>query len=370
MACRYRHEGRTRKFTIGSYPALSLSAARDLAKDALVSVAKGIDPYEVKKAAKAPPDHDIVQKVVDTFIERHAKPNTRPATALETERSLKREVVDRWKNRRLSSITRADVLAMLDEIVDRGSPIAANRLLATFRKCCAWAIERGLIETSPCAGITQPAANRTRDRVLSDVELRRVWLGADKLAYPFGDMVKLLILTGARRDEVAGLTWIELHIEAKSWRLPRERAKNNSEHDIPLSPLAISVLNTLPRLGSSPHFLFTTNMRSHVSGYSKSKIALDKIIGGDGDGPIPHWTFHDIRRSVATGLARLGINLPVIERILNHVSGSFAGIVGTYQRHSFAEEKRIALNAWGEFVEHLVAGEPMKVPQDVRATSS
>ena len=372
-ACRYRLGNRTRKYTIGSYPAVGLVGARKLARDALEKVAGGIDPYEIKKAARVPPDRDLVEKVVDLFIERHAKPNTRPATAAETERSLRREVVERWRGRRLSTIGRADVHEMLDEIVDRGSPIAANRLLATFRKCCGWAVERGLIEVSPCDGVKAPAVGKSRDRVLSDDELRRIWLACGRLDYPFGPLVKLLIVTAQRRDEVAGITWGEVDVAARLWTLPRGRAKNDKEHAVPLSSVALSLINGLPRLeqgrGDGPGFLFSTTGTTHVTGFSKAKIALDKLVAADGGEPLAPWTFHDLRRTAATGLARLGVNLPVIERILNHVSGSFGGVAGVYNRHSFGDEMRLGLDAWGGHVERLVTMEPgANVVEMVRAS--
>lgn len=292
---------------------------------------------------------------MDIFVERHAKPNTRPATAAETERSLKREVVGRWKGRRLSTITKADVHELLDEIVDRGSPIAANRLLATFRKCCSWAVERGLIEKSPCDGVKPPAIGKSRDRVLSDAELKRVWRACDALGYPFGPMIQLLIVTAQRRDEVSGLTWQELDLDAKAWTLPRARAKNNVEHVTPLSTAALAIISGLPKIGTEPSFLFTTTGRGPVSGFSKAKTMLDKMLAADGAGDFPHWTFHDLRRTGATGLARIGVNLPVVERILNHVGASFSGVAGVYQRHSFDTERRHALDAWAEHIKRLTA---------------
>ncbi len=357
-ACRYRLGGRTRKFTIGSYPAIDLKAARDLAKNALVKVAQGMDPYEDKKAAKAPPDLDLIEKVVETFVSRHAKLNTRPTTAGETERSLKKEVVERWKGRRLSTITRAEVHELLDSIIDRGSPVMANRLLATLSKLCSWSVERGLIAVSPCAGVKPPTAHTSRDRVLSDPELKRIWRACDALAYPFGPLVRMLVLTGQRRNEVAGLPRAELDMIAKLWVLPRERAKNNTEHTIPLSPMVVDLIGMLPHIGEGEGLLFTTNGRTPVSGFSKAKITLDILLKADGGEPIPHWTFHDLRRTTATGMARLGINLPVVEKVLNHTSGSFRGVAGVYNRHSFDAERRHALDAWGAFVERLVTAEP------------
>ena len=268
----------------------------------MVSVARGVDPYETKRAAKAPPDKDLIERVVDQFVERHAKPNTRPTTAWETERSLKKEVVARWKGRRLSSISRADVHDLLDEVVDRGSPVMANRLLATLSKLCNWSVERGIIEKSPCSGVKPPSAHTSRDRVLSDHELQRIWRASDVLGYPFGPMIKLLMLTGQRRDEVAGLTWSELDLDGRMWVLPRQRAKNNVEHSIPISSPVMAILNGLPKIGIPPKFLFTTTSRTYVSGFSKAKLTYDKLLASDEAGQLPHWTFHDLRRTAATGL--------------------------------------------------------------------
>ena len=362
-AVRYRTLQRVaRKYTLGSYPGIGLKDARELASRALVSIASGGDPAATKQAARAgakkAPDLDLIEKVVDSFVERYAKANTRASTAAETDRVLKKEVVGRWAGRRLTSITRADVHEMLDEVVDRGSPILANRLLAVFRKMCGWAIDRGLIETSPCDRVKAPSVAQTRNRVLADDELARIWKACDKLSYPFGPLTQLLALTGQRRDEVGGMRWSELDLEARLWTLPRDRAKNGVEHSIPLSPQAVAIIKALPRIGKSNAFLFTTNARAAVSGFSKTKVALDKTIVKDDGDPLPHWTFHDLRRTAATGMARLGVGLPIVEKVLNHVSGSFRGVAGVYNRHSFDTEKRHALESWAAFVERLVTGEP------------
>ena len=265
---------------------------------------------------------------------------------------------------------------MLDEIVDRGSPISANRLLATFRKCCGWSVERGLIDVSPCDGVKPPAVNKSRDRVLSDDELRRIWRACDRLAYPFGPLVKLLIITAQRRDEVAGMTAAEVGEASRLWVLPRERAKNDVEHPIPLVAPALAIIAGLPRFSMGdevedaklPGFLFTTTGTSHVTGFSKAKVALDKLVAADGGEALAPWTLHDLRRTAATGLARLGVNLPVIERILNHVSGSFGGVAGVYQRHTFADEMRQALDRWAGHVERLTNGQGGSVVEMVRAS--
>jgi integrase len=174
-------------------------------------------------------------------------------------------------------------------------------------------------------------------------------------------LVQLLILTGQRRDEVANMRWSELDLEKRLWTLPKERSKNDTAHEVPLSDAVLSVIGRLKKIAGKPGFLFTTTGEAPVSGFSRAKNRLDALVlsglHGEATGPTPHWTLHDLRRTAASGMARLGINLPVIEKILNHTSGSFAGIVGVYQRHSFADEKRAALETWGRFVEHLVTGE-------------
>jgi integrase len=183
----------------------------------------------------------------------------------------------------------------------------------------------------------------------------RVWRAAEKISGPFGALVELLALTGQRRDEVAGMRWHELDLEGRLWTLPRGRVKNDQGHEVPLSAAAVAILKSLPRIADSP-FVFTTNGTAPSSGYSKGKRRLDELLPRE----MAPWRLHDLRRTVASGMARLGINLPVIEKVLNHGSGSFAGIVSVYQKHSFADEKRAALDAWGQHVERLVSGKPGK----------
>jgi integrase len=335
-----------------------------MAQEARGAIARGEDPCAAKSQRKAAavaavkalkaPARDSVEAVVVEFIERHAKAKTRDWR--ETERLLMKEVVGAWKGRRLSEIDRADVHRLLDAIVDRGAPVGANRVFAQLRKLCKWAVSRGIIARSPCDGVERPSAETARDRMLSDDELRLLWRGAEQVGWPFGDLTRLLILTGQRRSEVAGMTWDELDLTARTWTVPAARAKNGREHQVPLSAPVMTILETLPRVGST--YVFTTNGATSVSGFSRGKARLDAALKAANDGAaIEPWTLHDIRRSVASGLAGVGVNLPVIERLLNHVSGSFAGIVGVYQRHDFADATRDAMTRWGRHIEALAAGE-------------
>jgi integrase len=170
------------------------------------------------------------------------------------------------------------------------------------------------------------------------------------MAYPFGPAVRLLILTGARREEVGAMRWGEVDLVAKTWTLPGERTKNGIEHVVPLSDPALSILGRVPRIGRYDGFVFTTTGKTAVSGWSKAKVTLDAASG------VPDWRLHDLRRTFATGLAGLGVSMPVVEKILNHVSGSFGGVAGVYQRHAFADEKRDALDKWAARVTAIAGG--------------
>jgi integrase len=358
-ALRYRFEGQTRKLTLGPYPEIPLAKARAAAARAKGSIAEGVDPAATKRAAKAARKAEkgraanSVEKVVSDFIDLHAKPNTRDWK--ESQRLL-RQFPEAWKGQPLAEIGKADIHRELDAIVARGAPVGANRTFAQLRKMCRWAVSRGILERSPCEGIDPPSAEKSRDRVLDDDELKLVWRAANSLGLPFGPITKLLILTGARRSEVGGMEWGELDLEARAWTIPGARTKNHRKHIVPLSPQALDVIRELPRF-SRTRFVSSSGDTA-PSGFSRAKTRLDKLIAKlNGGEPIAPWVLHDIRRSVASGLAALGVNLPVIERCLNHVSGSFAGIVGVYQRHNFADEMRAAIEQWGRHVEELARDE-------------
>jgi integrase len=289
--------------------------------------------------------------VARRFVERYAKAHNK--TWKEVQRKLDVNVLPHWGKRSIASITRRDVIALLDSVVDRGAAVEANRVLAAIRKFFNWAIERGLLETSPCAGIKPPTPESARDRVLDDRELALVWRGADALGYPFGPFVQLLILTGQRRAEVAGTMWSEIDVDLALWSLPPEPTKNGEPHAIPLAPWALAILTSLPR---TCDFVLSTNGKTSISGYSKAKTSLDAAITNLNGAPLAPWTFHDIRRTLATRMAALGVQLPTVERLLNHTSGSFGGVAGVYQRHSYSTEMRQALETWAQHLLTLDLG--------------
>ncbi len=363
-ALRYRWLGRPAKLTLGAYPVTGLASARHKAREALQQLEDGLDPRAVR-TAPAPetgPLSPTIDAAIGLFIERHAKVRNR--AWVEVERVLKREYGRAWAGRRIDDIARRDVIELIDGIVDRGAPIMANRTLAHGRKWFAWLVSRDLLAASPFEGVAAPGPESRRDRVLSDRELAALWHACDDAGPPFGPLVQLLILLGQRRDEVGQMRWQELDFDQRLWTISAARAKNGKEHLVPLPDAAVHILERCPRIepaagASGSGFVFSTTGRNAFSGYSRAKHAVDRrmtaMLADEGatDGVLPHWQLHDLRRTMATGMQRLGIRLEVVEAILNHTSGSRAGVVGIYQRHDWAAEKRDALEAWAERVRKL-----------------
>jgi integrase len=339
-AVRYRHAGRTRKLTLGTTAVLPLALARERAREALQTIAAGRDPAIERKQARAG-ERDLVSHVVDRFIERHVRANLRPRSAQGAEHMLRRYVLPALGSRRVQDISRRDIIALLDGIVDDGKPVTANRTLATLSKLFAWAVERSIIEVSPCVGVKRPAVETSRERVLSDQELAVIWQAADRLGYPVGAFLRLLILTGQRRSEVAGIRRCE--INGALWTIPAERSKNGRAHEVPLPATAQALLAEAPRIVGNDH-VFTGRGKAPFSAFTAAKAEIYELA------PIAGWTFHDLRRTLASGMARLGQPVHVIEAVLNHRSGTISGVAAIYNRHQYLEEKRAALEEWGKHV--------------------
>jgi integrase len=202
---------------------------------------------------------------------------------------------------------------------------------------------------SPVSNIPRPAAENPRDRVLSDEEIVSFWKGCETLGWPFGPLFRFLLLTAQRRDEVGSISWSEVDFETGLWTLPRERAKNDRAHEVQLSRLAVEILTAAPRIDGS-QFIFTTTGQRPASGFSKAKQRLDAQMPQG----LPSWTLHDLRRTAATRKAKLNVPPHVVDRILNHVSGTIRGVAAVYNRHAYLEERKAALEDWGRYVENLV----------------
>jgi integrase len=342
----YRPAGDTRnprKFTIGEYGPVTPYQARVEAKRVLAERSAGRDPQAEKRATRRRISSEFVDDLVTEFINRHVAQNR---SASETVRILRREVLPFWGGRQVRDIRKHDVIDLIDRVRERGAPIMANRVLAAIRKFFNWCVGRGLLEQSPSAGVPVPAKEKARYRTLNDAELRAVLLAARRIGNAFGGIVQLLALTGQRREEVGRLTWNQVDVQQSLWALPGEHAKNGKPHIVHLSEPAIRLIKEAPCHGE---FVFSTDGTTVFQGYSKAKARLDELSG------VTDWTLHDLRRTVVSGMARLGIAPHVADKVLNHQSGTISGVAAVYQRHDFMAERHSALNRWGEHVSQMLA---------------
>jgi integrase len=357
----YRFGGKQRRKTFEpGYPALSLAAARQQATEAQLQIKAGIDPAAAKLAAKeqAARTPDTMANVVEQFIRLDLERRKRaPQYISGTRRIFENHVLPRWKKRDIKSISRRDVIELLDAVMEDGTPIAANRTLAAIRALFNWALRRDMIESTPTALVERPGEEIRRERTLTAGEIKAVWSASAEVGYPFGQFFQLALVTGQRRDEVARMRWSDIDLDTKLWTLAAETTKANRTHVVPLAPLAIDILKALPRIAQSP-CVFTSSGAAPISGFSKAKARLDQAILRQRGEPIPPWTIHDLRRSAATEMGRLGVSRFAIGRVLNHADRTVTGI---YDRHSYLDQKRHALEVWAHYLVSLPQASPANV---------
>ena len=343
-----RIDGRMKRIRIGAYPIVSLADAREKARDILRDIELGqYDQTSPSVADSAP--RLTLGDVVPQFIELYAKPRNKDWRG--TERVLQKFAP--LFPRPIDQIKRADVVRVLDTIIAGGAPTRANRALAAIKKLMNWCVDRGMIETSPVAALRPPTKEIARDRVLTDEEMITIWHAGASEGFPLAHFTQLLILTGQRHGEVAGMRWSELDLEKGIWTLPAKRAKNATSHIVPLAPLAITILKSVPRFLDSD-LVFTTTGTSPISGFGRLKERLDIAVGLDAE----DWRFHDLRRTMATNMAMMRIQPQIIEAVLNHKTGIVSGVAATYNRHAYLDEKREALEMWANRIESLIAATP------------
>ena len=362
---RTRVDGKQFRYTIGDAVALDLARARDMARDVLINAKQGIDPRderrERQREAKVA-DARQFGRVSELFLERYAKKRTRSWP--ETQRILAKYVLPRWGSRDVRKIGRSDVVELLDAVEDNHGPIMANRVLAVVRKLFNWCItERGILDANPVVpGMSRAdERKRARQRWLREEEIKGLWAACGAMTAPFGPFVKMLLVTGQRRGEMAHMRWQDLDLEARLWTIPRAATKTDVEHEVPLSDLAMTILTGVPRQGT---YVFTTLRRGDapISGFSLAKRAVDERFQAE-----EPWTLHDLRRTFSTHTARLGVPRLTISQVLNHADG---GTTAIYDRHSYLAEKRAALDRWAGYLESIVKGRDEKVVAlDQRRTS-
>ncbi|ESY49071.1 tyrosine-type recombinase/integrase [Mesorhizobium sp. RSR380A] len=390
-AVRYRASGIPKKVTLGNSlfgddanaAGEELTRIRREAAHILDRVRRGEDPGAEKQAAKREvkdEDRDKFQTVVERYLKEYAskrRGETEKARLLGMRLqdgewiTNPERAVGLWGDKRIQDVTRGDIREHLEKLAAT-APIGANRTFAELRKFFNWTVGKDILTASPMTDLQAPSEeNNSRNRILtrrkevpgsSDNELRWLWQACK--AYdgaagrgPFGLFLQLLVMTGQRRSEVAEMTWGEIDMEVAEWTIPAARSKNGEPHVVPLSKQALAILRAVPRIKSKAGYVFTTGGESPISGFSRMKLRVDKLMAKSaGEKKIADWTLHDIRRTVAAGMQRLGVRMEVTEKVLNHKSGSFRGIAAIYQVDDYADEKRAALDVWGRFVIELVEG--------------
>jgi integrase len=349
----FRFNGKRERLMLGSYPVVGIDEARTAGMDALRAVKNGRNPAAEKRAAKLSNlSPDTFRAVAALFVDRHAKRNNR--SWKETERIFKVYVAPVWKDRPLADIRRPDLINLLDDIEDNNGSVMSDAVLAQIRKLFNWALDRGIIETTPIARVKRrtKSKERARDRWLEKSEIKAVWSAADHAGYPFGPFVKMLLLTGQRRSEVANMRWEE--IDNGVWTIPSTKTKNKQEHEVPLTTAAVQLLGGIPNTGDFVFLSGRSKSGNPISGFSKAKASLDAHIHNSGE-TLKNWGYHDLRRTVRTHMSRLKVASGVAERVLNHAP---QGVEAIYDRHGYLEEKRKALNTWASSLSLILSNEP------------
>jgi len=336
-----RPNGSRKRIKIGPYPVVSLADARRKAME----IARDVELGEFDNAPDVPVETaPTLGEAIPQFIELYAKPRNK-----DWKRTMSvLHKFDGLKDRPIDQIKRQDVNKVLDDIIANRTPTRANRALSAIKKLMNWYVMRGDIETSPVALLRPPSPEVPRDRVLNDDEIRAIWRQAEIESYPFGPFLKLLMMTGQRRTEVSAMRWSELNLDEGIWELPASRVKNARLHIVPLPPQAVELLHSLHRFLDSD-FVFTTTGRSAISGFGRLKERVDSALP---DGT-PDWRFHDFRRTASTGMAKIGVMPHVIDAVTNHKSGVVSGVGATYNRYTYLNEKREALELWSENLTQL-----------------
>lgn len=373
----------TRRMNIGRHGAWTPDQARTRAEELAAMVKLGTDPQQEVKdriAAKAEAQRQaeararlegdlVFEKVAARWLEHYeSEKGRRPRTLEQARHVVTARLVPALKGKPLPHITRADLQAIIDAIPiqHRASRLAVYAYASVLFR---WAMERGDIAENPVRLMAKPSPPEARARVLTEDELAIVWHAAGTLRDPYRAFYRLLVLTGQRREEVAAMTWGELDRASALWIIPASRAKNGKAHIVPLAPAVVEELDRLAAQKNVPEALdaqrwptsgpvLSTSGKKPIKSYSQAKATLDEAITtalGDA-APMEAWRAHDLRRTLATGLQKLGIRFEVTEAVLNHLSGTRSGVAGIYQQHDWKEEKREALRAWAAAVTAIAAG--------------
>lgn len=358
----YTISGRKRRVSLGRWGSITLDKARDAAKAVFGDVARGTDVAAQRTSARtlAKKEAAATKLTLDVLVQNwtdrslcNARPSHRRYAPMAIRAAFAKQLAQS-----AAALRREKIVEVLDAMVKDGRPVMATRTLAYGRACYSWAKKRGEVTENPFADLPAPATAVSRDRVLSESEVEAIWKAAGDMPFPFGALFQLLLLTGQRRDEVAGMRWSELTEGGAIWTIPKERAKNRRAHLVHLAPVARAILAEAPRFqikddagkAALSDFVFTTTGKSQISGISRPKARLEKATNEKMGEALPEWHLHDFRRTMVTWLAGNGAPPHVCDRLLNHVTGSIQGVAAVYQRQEFLAERKEALEKWAGHV--------------------
>jgi integrase len=358
----YRVNGnpKLRRYKLGIYPHVKPAKARLLATEVLDQVRSGIDPGALRKRARpdTTPDISSIDALVNDYLRQHLEKNCSAGTYRNAKRMLEVDVLKPWRGRALTSISKRDVIALVDRIAER-APVHSNRVLSRIGAMFNWAVDKDRIPVSPSDGVKPPSKEKARDRWLTDSEIVLFWRACERIGGPFGPLFKMLLLAAQRLTETASMEWSELDLEAGLWVIPRHKAKSDRAHEVQLSAPVVTLLRAQPQLGP---YVFTGKTGRHVTGFTYGKNLLDAAMAElAGEAKLEKFILHDLRRTAASGMARLRVAPQVVDRILNHSGRTIHGTALIYNRFEYGEERHTALAAWASYVTGLLSPAPSKV---------
>lgn len=343
-----------RRLSFGQYPDLSLAEANVLHAKAYSLRQRGIDPaLEKQKLLEQERGAETVAELAHEYMERHAKKNKKSWES--DQRLLDKDVLPAWGSLRARDICRRDVIKLMDRIMDRNAPYAANRTLQVVRKMFNVGIERSIVDSNPCALIKKPGKEEQRQRVLNPDEIQILWGELDGMkCHPNIPLVlKLILVTGQRRVEVAEASWKEFHMGSRWWTIPEKRSKNGLQHRVYISHKAKKLLDQIKQNEPYADFLLPSPRARGM--ISMDANAVTRAVNSNRKVfSIKNWSAHDLRRSAASCMTAMGTSRLVVGKILNHVEG---GVTRVYDRHGYDQEKQVALEGWSKKLQSIIAGE-------------
>ena len=363
----YWFEGMQKRMTFGVYPEMTLEKAHSAHAKAREQLFNKIDPSELLVRSNI--EHrgaPTVSQMVNEYIEKWAKPRKR--TWEEDARMLSKDVVPPLGKRKAKDIKRRDIVLLIDEIVERGSPITANRTLRIIKKMFSFAVSRGILDASPCVAIEPPAKEGHRERVLSEEEIKKFWFGLDDALMAEGTRIilKLLLVTAQRKGEAAKSEWSEIDFDTGWWTIPSSKAKNKRTHRVPLTGIAIDLLREAKELAKDSKWVFPSVKNQSITPRSISRAIRNNSKKRPKDHPkhkppygdffkFEHFTPHDLRRTAATKMASLRITEHDVSKVLNQTIQTVTN--KHYNHYSYDKEKQQALNKWSRKLQSIISGE-------------